>query len=54
MRAFTTILICVAVLMLAGCKSESQTDIDPVEELAAAKVAEVPLPATTPFDSLLS
>jgi len=52
MRAFTTIFICGAVLILAGCKSESRTGIDPVQELAAAKVAAVPLPATTPFDSL--
>jgi|SRR5690242_18573040 len=54
MRAFTIILVCGAVLILAGCKSEPQTGIDPAQELAAAKVAVVPLPATTPFDSLPS
>ena len=52
MRLFATSLICWAVLTLAGCKSQPQAGIDPAQELAAARVAEVPLPATTPFDSL--
>src|SRR6185369_12824691 len=51
MRSFATILICLAVLTLAGCKSQSQTGVDLSQKLAAARGAEVPLPATTPFDS---
>lgn len=54
MRLFATILICWTVLILAGCKSRSQTGIDPAQELAAANVVEIPLPAPTPFDSFPS
>jgi hypothetical protein len=52
MRSFFTILICFASLAFTGCKSQSQTGVDASQQLAAARIAEVPLPAATPFDSL--
>jgi len=51
MRLLSTLLTCLAVMALAGCKSHSEGSTDPLQELAAARIAEVPLPAATPCDS---
>src|SRR4051794_9606823 len=46
-------ILCFAVSMgLVGCHSQPQkSSYDPMQQLAAARIAHVPLPATTPFDS---
>jgi hypothetical protein len=51
MRFSGFILICLSALLFAGCKAQPQASINISEELAAARVAEVPLPTATPFDS---
>jgi hypothetical protein len=54
MRYFIAILICAASLTLAACKSTTLTSgMEPEKRLAAARVAYVPLPSTTPFDTAL-
>ena len=52
MRYFITLLSIAAVVTLTACSSTKQTGAhDPVEQLAAARIAEVPLPVATPFDA---
>ena len=51
MRHFITILSFAAAVALAACRAAQQASAcDPAERLAAARIAEVPLPAATPFD----
>jgi hypothetical protein len=52
MRYFITILSCATAVTLTACRSTKQTSAyDSTEHLAAARIADVPLPATTPFDA---
>ena len=52
MRLHSHILSLGVVAVLVGCRSPQPiSSDDSMQRLAAARVAEVPLPATTPFDS---
>jgi hypothetical protein len=53
MRYFITILSFAAAVTLTACRSTQQSSAyDPAEQLAAARIADVPLPAATPFDAM--
>jgi hypothetical protein len=52
MRVCITILSLAVLMGLSACRSQQQAGgYDPMRELRSAQQAEVPLPATTPFDS---
>ena len=52
MRYFITILSFAAAVTLTACRSTKPTSAyDPGAQLAAARVADVPLPTATPFDA---